>query len=345
MFMSTVPDWLEGARLAPSRFNSQPWRFEPQPDGDVLVSWDRQRSLPASDPTGRDLFLALGAAVESACIRASISQHPMMFLPASDAEESLVGRLSPADLVDDPAAKRLAPYVGERRTARTRHLRFPLPPVVQLALRRETVGWGCRLHMVTDKPSIRRLASAVYHATLDQLDNRETRGDVAAWYRLASGDAVEDGVTTDCLDLEGAMLAVTKWAIGFERSDPVTSWTARRVVALRDWRITRQTSAFCLLTAQSNDRTDMVRAGRLLLRLWLLTAEAGLNVHPLSPLLSSEKQSKRCIDVFGAQGGVPACIYRVGFCPPVPASPRLPASALMRGRWSPRRSPAERSHR
>ena len=343
--MSTVPDWLEGARLAPSRFNTQPWRFEPQPDGDIVVRWDRQRSLPASDPTARDLFLALGAAVESACLRASISGQPLVFLPAAESEDSAIGRLSPTDTIDDPAGRRLAPYLGERRTARTRHLRFPVPPVVQLALRRETVGWGCRLHMVTDKASIQRIASAVYRATLEQLDNREVRGEVAAWYRLTDSGSVDDGVTADCLDLRASMLAVTKRAIGIERSDPITSWAARRIVALRDWRIARQTSAVCLLTAQSSDRADMVRAGRLLIRLWLLAAEAGLNVHPLSPVLSSEKLSTHCLRVFSAQGGVPACIFRVGFCPPVPASQRLPASALMTGRWSPRSSRAERSHR
>ncbi|CAA9566570.1 MAG: hypothetical protein AVDCRST_MAG88-1948, partial [uncultured Thermomicrobiales bacterium] len=68
---TATPAWLDGARVAPSAHNTQPWRFTPLPDGRIAVRWRPERALPVTDPTGRDLYLALGAAVESALLRAA----------------------------------------------------------------------------------------------------------------------------------------------------------------------------------------------------------------------------------------------------------------------------------
>jgi hypothetical protein len=36
--------------------------------------------------------------------------------------------------------------------------------------------------------------------------------------------------------------------------------------------------------------------------------------------------TNRCLDLFGAQGAVAACVFRLGFCSPAPATARLPES-------------------
>src|SRR5438128_2094321 len=49
------------AILAPSRHNTQPWRFHVFPDGvDVLA--DHSRALTVVDPDDRELFISCGAA-------------------------------------------------------------------------------------------------------------------------------------------------------------------------------------------------------------------------------------------------------------------------------------------
>jgi hypothetical protein len=330
--MSKVPDWLAGARAAPSRFNSQPWCFAVQPNGDVEVSWDPSRMLAVSDPTGRDLFLSLGAAVESACLQAAAAGKPLIFVPADGQEPEHVGRLVSTQVAAAREDRRLAQFLAERRTARTPHLQFAIPPVVQLALRRETVGWGCRLHVESDRSAVRRLAVLSRQAAVEQYSREETRADLRAWYRLSPADLdqCQDGVTAECLELDGIMLTLTRLALN-PKSIGLIRWGAARILALREWNIARRTGAFCLLTTQSTDRTDMVRAGRLLIRLWLLATEAGLSTHALSPVLQSSALSERCLQLFNAQGTVPACLFRIGFSPPVAASPRLSPAELLRG--------------
>ena len=57
-------------RRAPSAHNTQPWTLDYRAD-EVVIGVDPARSLPDSDPTGRDLALGLGAFVETCLIVAA----------------------------------------------------------------------------------------------------------------------------------------------------------------------------------------------------------------------------------------------------------------------------------
>ena len=62
------------ARRAPSAHNTQPWLVvygDGDGRGEVRIGADPARSLPGSDPTGRDLALGIGALVESYLIVAA----------------------------------------------------------------------------------------------------------------------------------------------------------------------------------------------------------------------------------------------------------------------------------
>src|SRR5207248_7058499 len=129
------PAWLRGARAAPSAHNSQPWRFTKLPDGRVAVGWGLERTLRAGDPTYRDLYLALGAAVESARLQAAAAGTPLLCSPTSDDTDGNVGYLIPinglpreAMAAEDPLGapdpdldRRLATVLETRHTARTPH--------------------------------------------------------------------------------------------------------------------------------------------------------------------------------------------------------------------------------
>lgn len=62
-------------RRAPSAHNMQPWLVVHGPGadgrGEILIGADPARSLPGSDPTGRDLALSIGTLVESHLIAAT----------------------------------------------------------------------------------------------------------------------------------------------------------------------------------------------------------------------------------------------------------------------------------
>src|SRR6478735_8471342 len=56
---------VDGAMLAPSLHNSQPWEFTVHADG-LDVRADRTRHLTSIDPSGRELVQSVGAALFNA---------------------------------------------------------------------------------------------------------------------------------------------------------------------------------------------------------------------------------------------------------------------------------------
>src|SRR4029453_9343574 len=71
--MSWVTDFRElepVVQRAPSAHNTQPWTLTYGTDH-IDVGWDPAASLPVSAPTRRDLFLGLGAFVETCLVAAA----------------------------------------------------------------------------------------------------------------------------------------------------------------------------------------------------------------------------------------------------------------------------------
>jgi nitroreductase len=341
-----IPAWLDGARSAPSAHNTQPWRFAMQGDGQVLVRWDPARSLPVSDPTARDLYLGLGTAVESACLRALAAGTPLMFVPAPDHEERTVGTLAPAQAATsgvDPEELSLAAALVVRQTSRVPHLKQPIPATVQAELRAEAERWGCRLYIVKDEACIRALARLARQATAAQFADDAVQDELWHWLRLDPRSPAyrRDGLTADCLNLQGVSLAVARLTMTPARMRLLARVGLHHLLALDTQLLVRHSATICLLTVADTNRATLVSGGRALQRLWLRAARAGLTTHPVSALLDCPATVAPTLAVVGCdpqdehpanifrQDEHPANIFRLGATPPVPLAPRLPAQELI----------------
>lgn len=329
--LEAQPAWLEGARGAPSAHNTQPWRFVSRDDGRIAVRWDAARSLPVSDPTHRDLYLGLGAAVEGARLRAAAAGMSITYEPAPANDGRTVGHLVPGADPIDPADVMLAQPLATRHTARTPHLDRPVPPDVLAAMRAEAARWGCAFRVVTERPGIRRLAALARRATADQFADDAVQTELWRWLRLDPSDPSyhRDGLTADCLNLHGATLAAARLIMPPARMRRLARLRLHHGLAIDTQQIVRQSAALCLLTAPSMERAALVEAGRALLRLWLIAAGAGLTTHPVSALLDCAGTVGPSLANFGAAGETPASLFRLGFTPSVPRAPRLPIDELL----------------
>lgn len=327
----TYPAWLLGAQGAPSAHNTQPWRFAPLGDGRVAVRWDPARSLPVSDPTRRDLFLGLGAAVESARLRAAAAGLSLTFVPAAEGEEGTIGLLAPGDGVIEADDLVLARSLAVRQTARTPHLARPVPPDILTAMQAEAARGGCGFHVVTAEEQIGRLAGLARRATADLFADDAVQTELWQWLRLDPADPAygRDGLTADCLNLHGATLAAARLTMPPARMRRLAQLRLHHLLAIDTQQVVRHSAALCLLTAPSTERAALVETGRVLLRLWLIAAGAGLTTHPVSALLDSAATVTPAVAVFGAMREAPASLFRLGFTPPVPRAPRLSADELL----------------
>lgn len=197
---STVDDrlawYVEVARLAPSKHNSQPWRFVRR-DGALLLWPDLQRALPLSDPMNRELLLSCGAAVQLAVVAAQSLGHSLLVSWLPEAGSTLLARLTegPPQPVRPDAAALLA-AVAERRTDRGPLDASVLSRSLGFELQAAAFDHVVDLRLVVTPAERTTLADLVTQA--DRMLVRDGGIDVelASWQRVPS-DQRRDGVPVD----------------------------------------------------------------------------------------------------------------------------------------------------
>jgi hypothetical protein len=220
-----------------------------------------------------------------------------------------------------------------RHTGRAPHLTQPSPEPLTAAHAAEAARWGGRFHLIADRPRLRRLARLGRRATAAQYADAPVHAELYRWLRLDPADPAyrRDGLTIDCLELRGAALLVARMTLPPTRMRRLTHLGVHHVLALDTQLTVERSASLCLLTVPgaAPGRGDLVRAGRGLLRLWLLATEAGLTTHPVSALLDCAATVAPTLAVFGCAGEYPASVYRMGATPPPARAPRLPAAELL----------------
>lgn len=274
-------------RRAPSAHNTQPARLHV--DGDALVvGWDPARELVVGDPTRRDLWLSLGAFVESVVTAGASEGIGVGVEWRLDARAHTVARLTekPCETVVFTADE-----LRRRRCARGPYA-DPATSAAEVADVAATAGAGDGLvvvpvAVVDELLPVADRWSWTPPALVDELRD---------WMRLDHGDPRyhEDG-------LSDVALALT----------PGQSRALRLATGRRVWPLLRRVGGPSLLGAASaiSGRGTVValtapaaeaatpaqvgELGRLLLRVWLAAGRAGLAVHPLSVLVDSPLTATR----------------------------------------------------
>lgn len=181
------------ARLAPSKHNSQPWRFDIS--ADALDVWaDPSRRLPASDPLGRELVISCGAAVQTAVVAARATGMALTVTSWPQGPSGPVARLVESGRVVPSAEDRARlDAVRTRRTDRGPLDAGQLPASLPFLLQDVAASHGCELRLVRTEGDMRALSRLVEQA--DRLLARlpEVEQELRAWVR-GPGDAREDGV-------------------------------------------------------------------------------------------------------------------------------------------------------
>jgi hypothetical protein len=309
-------------RRAPSAHNTQPWVLSYGPD-EVRVGVDPARSLPGSDPTGRDLALSIGAFVESCLI------------VAADAGLRVRVVVEPADppvvrLVAAPSAYATpftAADVAQRRVARGPYAPDEVPEAVLAEL-------GPGLRAVPARALAAELALADRWLFADPVPARELQ----EWLRLHPRHPRYrlDGLTDRALALSRGEARALGTALQGLRAVPFLRLLGLPAVLAAAGRgLLRRDGTVLVMTELPGEEVALGRigAGRRLQRTWLALARHGLAVHPLSQLLDCPATAAR---VAARVAGTPLAVFRVGRPLTTPVrSARLPVSGTTPARTYP----------
>ncbi|MFA9461295.1 hypothetical protein [Thiohalorhabdus methylotrophus] len=307
-------DYLVGrAGMAPSPYNTQPWRFRSKDSAVVDLQRDVSRRLPEADPEGRLQFLALGAALENFLIAAADLGHAPTLEWFPEGEEGATVariRLGEPGALPDPD-----PRVELQALRRTAH--GPLHGTADTAMR-EMVGSleleAVRLDWVAEAGR-EAVADLAAEAVGDQWRRPAFRRELLHWLRkdTAALEEYRDGMPLLRRRRVPGWLAeaVRRAMLRMPGLFHPKRKAARRM---------RKAPALLVLATERDDPRGWLAAGRAYQRLGLELAHAGVALGPEAVLTADPGVRPRTAELLGCEH--PQLVMRVGRARPGPPLPR-----------------------
>lgn len=320
-----VARWLVGAAiLAPSHWNTQPWRFESEQRVIRLVA-DATRALPLQDPDQRNLHLSLGAALENLLVaaRAWGLQPSVTYLPHGGAQGVV------AEVAWTPGNTRrdrpLFEAIVDRRTNRREYDGRGIYAQNRAQLTAQMPD-DVRLHWIDDPDRIRGLADLAHDAVHRRVSDHAVERERYAWTRFGDDEARRhaDGIDVDHLELNG----LAHWFAGryFSPRSMFLRFGAESAAKQARSQV-RSAGALALITVPGTAPASWIAAGQAYERLALTATSLGIAQQPIGEPLELDATRGRLVDAFGAAGEQPVMFVRLGHA--LPPEPSMRRSLLL----------------
>ena len=283
-------DLVRAAILAPSPDNNQPWRFAFR-DRRLTVFVDPRRELP-SDVGSMFSYMALGAAVENACIAGRQSGH------ASQVEfVAETSRLHRDDDAPRPVAHitftgsseadPLFAQLDKRCACRKMYSRQAVPAPVLDRLRQQAGGFfGASLDFVTERRQMASLARLVAAGDRIRLEYEPFHAELYRQIRFTPHEAenTRDGLDVRTFELPPGAATLLQWLRSWPRMSLFSRLGLTRLLAAPSAKAVRASGAIGVLTVAHAAPELYLTGGRALQRVWLAAQAENLALHPLGSL-------------------------------------------------------------
>lgn len=289
MSPETFAALVADAILSPNVHNIQPTLWRRIDDTTVACLQAPGRTLPAGDPTGRDVAASHGAAVEGFALAAALRGLGLS-LTAPEAGEIARLTVTPA-AAPDP----LAPFLTRRRTYRGRFAADRAEAAVEAL-----VQAAPDLTVLRDRADIDLVARLNDQASLTTFRDAGFRAELLAWMRLSPRHPrwLIDGLNAEAMAMSpfealGASLVLKQGVFEFlDRlglAAPVTGEAA----------VVRSSAALALFHRPAEE--PPFETGRRWHRVWLEMTRQGLSAAPMTVLADDETAAARLASQFGQQ--------------------------------------------
>lgn len=314
------------ANRAPSVHNIQPARFAMDGTGRILVLADLSRHLAIGDPTGRDMGLSCGTALEGMVMSlanrglgASVEDCWAQDLEVRSGYR-LAARLT---LGGEATASDLSAYAEKRFTWRGAF--SPTTAEIRMALD----AWVAQQDDVISAfgpEALSFVANLDDEASLGIMRDRAFRDELVSWMRLSPGhpNYATDGLNLEALHMEGALAGKVLASPLFDIADRLRLGKSMVSEAAKTLSATA-----CLLFYRPFDESP-VTIGRAFYRFWLGFSRLHFAGWPMAALADMPEAAEAMGQRFGVPSGHRLInVLRVGPAPAGMARYRLPAPELV----------------
>ncbi|HEV2377223.1 MAG TPA: nitroreductase family protein [Streptosporangiaceae bacterium] len=310
----TVERLAAAAAAAPSMHNTQPWRFVVRATERVVeVYADPDRSLRHSDPHGRAVHLAAGAALLNLRLAVACSgAEPVVRLLPDPHNPLLLGCVRLGGAYRPRRGEQdLCAAIQQRHTNRQPFTDRAVPRQVVAELAEAAALEGAEL-LVPGPEAASRVTRLSADADAQLRSDPAYLAELEKWTRSARQRPGE-GIPDQALG--------PKPKTGHA---PVRNlWPSQDRVVPRE--VFEAAPQLVVISTRVDERASWLRAGQAMHRVLLLATHHGLQASPLTPLLEVAGHPGWEDPAFG--GGHPAMILRLGYATPGPTYRAAPVAA------------------
>ena len=314
---------VAAARLAPSVHNTQPWSFRIHDEGVELLA-DFSRQLAVLDPTGRQLQVSCGAALDHLrlSLRGAGLDSTVTLFPEDDpavlARVMVVAGSAPTEQELD-----LGEAISARHSQREPFAGRAVEHDVLAQLRGVAESRGAWLALLENREDQITLAVLLSLADEAETADSEYRAELQRWLRT---DPAFDGIAAGVLpEVRGAdrhtEVPVRDFAAGEDSVDGAAGVTPAATPP-------DERPALLILGTDADTAEEWVAAGEALSRLLLTATTLDLRASMLGQVIDypgTRQQLRTQLRLIGE----PQMVIRIGYGPPAPASPRRPLADLI----------------
>ncbi|MDI1466043.1 nitroreductase family protein [Catellatospora sp. KI3] len=307
---------VRSALVAPSIFNTQPWRWQLDPPRARLYA-DRSRQLLVADPTGRLLTISCGVALHHArTVLAATGQIADVARLPDPADRDLLAELTVEGCAEPQLEQLLAAgAIQRRRTDRRPFSPRPVPEAACRTLARAAGRQGAHA-LALDRDRVPLFALTAVRASLMELADPDYRAELADWTHRPpwSGDGVDTG---------SSVRAVA-------RRVPVRDYAPFGGPTLPAGPEDDRGARYLLIYTDTDLPGDWIRAGEALSAVLLSAVSAGLATAPISDVTELSATRDELRELL-PRPGCPQIAVRIGYPPdgtPPPTARRLPEEVV-----------------
>ena len=300
---------IGAAVLAPSHWNSQPWRMEVDGNAVRLVA-DSRRALPVTDPDRCSMMVSLGAALENMLVAMrSYGLRPTVGYFPQGAARGIVAEVTWAS-GDQRRDRELFAAIPNRRTNRREYDGRSIFMQNRAALAAQ-IPEDVRLHWMEDREQLRSVADLAHDATYAQVRDPQAQAERMSWMHFGDDEARRhgDGITVDELEISGP----ARW-LARRYFDPRGHFIrfGAGSAAKQAREAIRSAGVLALLCTGQRQPAACLIAGQAYERLALKATQLGIAHQPINAPIEVERFRGDLLRSFGAAGEHPLMLVRLG---------------------------------
>ncbi|NLW81316.1 MAG: hypothetical protein GXY42_06550 [Desulfovibrionales bacterium] len=276
---------LRAAVQAPSGDNVQPWGFRTTDSSvDLLLNPDVDTSFFNVRQVAS--IISCGAAMENIRLASlALGMDAAVDLLPDPGQQNLMARirLQPGS----PAPDSLAQHIWARCTNRRPYSRLPIPEWVQADLQDRIQDVPeAQLHLLADRPQLRKLARLVYMADRIRTEHRGLHEHLNSMIRFSDMEArqTRDGFPLGNLEAGPAGEVFLRLTRPWPVMRAVNAVGLGRMVAMHSAQGILASGAAGMVVVSGLEPRDFLRGGQALQRVWLALTHHGLQMQPMAAI-------------------------------------------------------------